>query len=303
MAYILRSNLTVNNPDLQSYTKFGVCNQEVGVLLADLEENDDDLVENEFLSLDNFVTTLKDNFIWDKMIDVYPLVGSKYTSAGIKLKSITTNRIMSSVNGLSDSDFDFSSGRILGKSAAGYVGENSKRFETGVEVSDLIATGVGFHAYCGSASGTGAEQPVMGTLQSSDITGLSTQMAWSVGGGQPRHSLSRVPYRNSAGFSNANSVHGYLASPSGGVSIVEKIYENGSLSTNNGERQMNITGTDATIGLFGRNPYTATGAGSDAQYGGLVRFACISQGGLSDSEVSLLHGAINSFITDMGRNA
>lgn len=310
MAYILRSNATVSDPDdkFPYYSRYGVTHKELATFMLDMESQGYVVTEGEFSALDDFITTLKSNLLWGKVHEVYPIIGNGLASSLVKLKTLEGGTIMSSLDGFNESHLEIVGGKVLGKKQTAATAAGSQpRVETGVTVASLLP-GAGFHFYCGNAQAADASymQPVIGALMHSSASGTSTQLAVDVTAAVDRSVFSASPINISAGYNNTPGIMGVVGRPNPtavGVSTYTDYYRNGIFLHSQLPRL--ISGdASVTLSLFGRNaPLTTHGTGTSTGYSGIVRFGCITDGFWTAAQVEILHDALTQVVTDLGKMA
>lgn len=308
MAHILKSNVAVNDADNRYayYTPYGVATQELSDYVSTLDETGYTMSQAEFNGFKTFIENLKDNLIWDKVYEVYPLFGKNLDGALTKLKSKNGISKLVAVDGFDNTMLEIVDGKVKGKAVTTISSSgNAPRLDTGLALSEVLPS-VGMHAYFGNAQDTGGSlwQPVMGVAAAQDGSNSAslTQLAVNTGLSQIGAAVSHANRASAETFTNTPSIIGYQGVPNQlNVSSKGVFYKNGIKTYAVGAVNTDISDTTATLALFGRNaPHASiTGAG----YSGIVRFACITSGYLDDSQVSILHNEISKLLVALNKNA
>lgn len=305
MAYILKSNTAVNDPDnrFEYYSDYGKTSKEVSRFLSNMSATGYEVTEPEFNALDAFVDNLKTADIWDKVYEVYPIMGKDTAGALVKLKAYEGGEIMTVMNGFDNSMLEIVNGKVIGKKATTPTNAgNAPMVNTGLSIGKIFPN-AGFHGYFGEAGTTGSSywQAVWGALLGT--TTRAAQFAVNLFENKQDTTLSSIhplPLINTMGLRGFNSVENEV-----GVSVKYKTYENGVASAFTTGRLADVGESPATkLALFGRNaPYTTNGAGTSTGYSGKVRFGCITSGYLSDSQMVTLYAEITTLLTALGKRA
>lgn len=313
MATILKSNTVVNNPDreFQYYTNRGITDKAMSDFLTGMESVGYDLTDAEYQAVKVFKDKLIAANVWDKIYEVYPLMGDSLESAAVKLKSVKVVK-MTPVDGLSMSHMQVRAGKLVGKAATAvpsYVG-NFPRYDTNLRPSDLADRYVGFHAYCGNAAevATPFAQPIMGTLlgrnnESTTLIGtlsVNTASKWAKGEYLGAGIQSTSAYVNTIGLLSAVTKPQSLD-----ISGKASIYHSGVKKEESVITSLvSAASVDmaTTFALFGQNKPL----GSTAQttgYSGTVRFGCITNGFMTDEDVATLNTEVVALMTKLGKVA
>ena len=307
MAHILKSNIAVNDPDnrFEYYSDYGKTSKEVSRFLSNMSATGYGVTKPEFDALNAFVNNLKTADIWDKVYEVYPIMGKNTAGTLVKLKAYEGGEIMTVMNGFDDSMLEIVNGKVLGKKVtAATTAGNKPMVNTGLSIGKIFPN-AGFHGYFGEAASVAASywQPVWGAILSVDTTraaqfavNSSENMQDTILGSSP----SRSPLINTMGLRGFNAVENEV-----GKSVKYKTYENGVASAFSMGLLANVGESPATkLALFGRNaPHTTNGAGTSTGYSGKVRFGCVTSGYLRDSQMTTLYAEITTLLTALGKKA
>lgn len=313
MATILKSNTVVNNPDreFKYYTKRGITDKALSDFLTGMESVGYDLTDAEYQAVKVFKDNLITADVWDKIYEVYPLMGNSLESAGVKLKSVS-NPVLTPVDGLNISHFQTVGGKIVGKSALvtpRYTG-NAPRFDTNLKFSELPNRHAGFHVYCGNApvGDTHFSQPVMGALlgKNNEQSQLVATLGVNVFASQYVARILTQAGAPTNGFSNGLGLLSYVSRPQvidvsakgvlyrAGVKIGE-----GAIALLESKDSYNA---DTTLGFLGHNkPIGSTAATTG--YSGAVRFGCITSGFMTDEDITTLNTEVVALMTKLGKVA
>ena len=310
MAYILKSNTTVADPDdrYEYYTRLGSASKEVAKYINTLELTGYVMSSTEFNALNNFVNNLKAGLVWDKVHEVYPLMGKDLNGAVIKLKTLMGGSVLSPLNGFNDSMLEVVNGKVLGKAiSTASTSGNQPMLETGVTVASLLPS-VGFHFYAGNAGSITASysQPLIGALTGTSTADNVTQLAVNTNQLEFSGALAQTERKSKTSYSNTKSVIGYVAAANVvNVSTRSTFYVNGIKKEEFAPVAISTTGDNSkTLAIFGRKAtLTGNGAGTSTNYSGVVRFGCITSGYLSDAQVAILHSEIGLLLTALGKTA
>lgn len=308
MAYILKSNVTVNDPDnrFEYYSDYGKTSKEISRFLSNMSATGYVVTKPEFTALNNFVENLKEASIWDKVYEVYPLMGKDTAGTLVKLKAYEGGEVMTVMNGFDDSMLEIVNGKVLGKkvTAASSAG-NAPMVNTGLSIGKIFPN-AGFHFYFGEALPLSASywQPVVGALLTSNAGGIAAQIAvnMSINEGDRALGSTKIvaPIDNSMALRGFNAIERVA-----GVSNQVKRYD-GTTKTDFSQGSNASVGAsgDTKLAIFGRNaPYTTNGAGTSTAYSGKVRFGCITSGYLSDSQMTTLYAEITTLLSSLGKLA
>lgn len=310
MAYILKSNVVVNDPEgrFEFYSKYGKAPKDVAKYVKDLEQSGYSVSVTEFNALRDFVNNLEQGMVWDKVREAYPIMGGNLEGASIKLKSLNSVFSMSPLNGFDKSRLEMVNGKVLGKKATPATSTgNQPMLNTHVKVSDL-GEDVGFHFYAGGVTNTGASiwQPLIGAITADSVSATRTELAVNIETSNITATLNTVPRSASASFVGSTGVIGGNISVNvAGVSNKSAHYFNGvetssttAVNTNNG------TDRSVELALFGRvAPNVPSQTGASTAYSGFVRFGCITSGNLTGEQTALLHREINKLMVALGKSA
>lgn len=308
MAYILKSNIAVNDPDnrFEYYSNYGKTSKEVVRFLSNMSATGYEVTKPEFTALNNFVENLKEAAIWDKVYEVYPIMGKDTAGTLVKLKAYEGGEIMTVMNGFNDSMLEIVDGKVIGKKVtAPTTAGNQPMVNTGLSIGKIFPN-AGFHFYFGEAESFGGSywQPVVGALLTSSVTGVSAQIAINTVNNEEDRALGTqkrtAPIDNSMGLRGFNAVEAVA-----GVSVKYKKYDGTTktdfLSPSNAS--VGVSG-DTKIAIFGRNaPHIENQAGASTGYTGKVRFGCITSGYLDDSQMTTLYAEITTLLTALGKIA
>lgn len=308
MAYILKSNTAVNDPDnrFEYYSDYGKTSKEVSRFLSNMSATGYVVTKPEFNALNAFVNNLKTADIWDKVFEVYPIMGKDTAGTLVKLKAYEGGEIMTVMNGFDDSMLEIVNGKVIGKKVtAATVAGNKPMVDTGLSIGKIFPN-AGFHGYFGEAASIAASywQPVWGAILGGESL-RTAQFAVNLTENQQDTTLgSSTPYRspliNTMGLRGFNAVEN-----TAGQSVKYKTYENGVASVFSSGVYASTGESPATkLALFGRNaPHTTSGTGSSTGYSGKVRFGCVTSGYLSDSQMVTLYAEITTLLTALGKKA
>lgn len=309
MAYILKSNIAVNDPDnrFEYYSDYGKTSKEVSRFLSNMSATGYVVAKPEFDALSAFVNNLKSADIWDKVYEVYPIMGKDTAGALVKLKAYEGGEIMTVMNGFDDSMLEIVNGKVIGKKATTPANTgNAPMVNTGLSIGKIFPN-AGFHFYFGEADTTGASywQPVIGAILGTSAATNTAQLAINQATGRLSGTLGSYSNREIA-FDNTMGLRGFNAVENvAGVSVKYKDYINGVATEFTSGALADVGESPATkLALFGRNaPHTTNTAGSSTGYSGKVRFGCVTSGYLSDSQMVMLYAEITTLLTALGKKA
>lgn len=308
MAYILKSNIAVNDPDnrFEYYSDYGKTSKEISRFLSNMSATGYVVAKPEFNALNAFVNNLKASDIWDKVYEVYPIMGKDTAGTLVKLKAYEGGEVMTVMNGFDDSMLEIVNGKVIGKKATTPSNAgNAPMVNTGLSIGKIFPN-AGFHFYFGEAGTSGSSywQPVIGAILGTTAATNTAQLAINQVTGRQSGSLGsttrEVTLDNTIGLRGFNAVENVA-----GVSVKYKDYINGVATEFTSGLTANVGESPATkLALFGRNaPHTTNGAGSSTGYSGKVRFGCVTSGYLSDSQMVTLYAEITTLITALGKKA
>ena len=308
MAYILKSNVSVNDPDnrFEYYSDYGKTNKEVARFLSNMSATGYMVTKPEFTALNNFVENLKEAAIWDKVYEVYPLMGKDTAGTLVKLKAYEGGEIMTVMNGFNDSMLEIVNGKVLGKKVTSATSQgNQPMVNTGLSIGKIFPN-AGFHFYFGESQPLAASywQPVVGALLTSSAGGIAAQIAVNMAINEDDRVLGSskiiAPINNSMALRGFNAIERVA-----GVSNQVKRYDGTTKTAFSQGSLASVGDSGATkIAIFGRNaPHTANGAGTSTSYSGKVRFGCVTSGYLDDNQMTTLYAEITTLLTALGKLA
>lgn len=309
MAYILKSNTAVNDPNnrFEYYSEYGKTSKEISRFLINMRATGYEVTKPEFDALSAFVNNLKSADIWDKVYEVYPIMGKDTAGTLVKLKAYEGGEIMTVMNGFDDSMLEIVNGKVIGKKVTAATSQgNQPMVNTGLSIGKIFPN-AGFHGYFGGAAAVAAGywQPVWGAILGKASTTALAQFAVNSsenvqGIALGSTILHRKPLIDTMGLRGFNAVENVA-----GVSVKYKTYENGVASEFGSGTLADVGESPATkLALFGRNaPHTTNGAGTSTGYSGKVRFGCVTSGYLSDSQMTTLYAEITTLLTALGKTA
>lgn len=308
MAYILKSNIAVNDPNnrFEYYSYYGKTSKEVSRFLSNMDATGYMVTKPEFDALNAFVNNLKSADIWDKVYEVYPIMGKNTAGALVKLKAYEGGEIMTAMNGFNDSMLEIVNGKVLGKKVtAATLAGNQPMVDTGLSIGKIFPN-AGFHFYFGEAASFAGSywQPVVGALLTSEASGITAQMAVNMSTNEDDRSLGTS--KLVAAVNNNMELRGFNAIERvAGVSVQVKRYDGATKTAFSAGVLASVGNSIATkIAIFGRNaPHTTNGAGTSTGYSGKVRFGCVTSGYLSDSQMTTLYAEITTLLTALGKKA
>lgn len=309
MAYILKSNTAVNDPDnrFEYYSDYGKTSKEVSRFLSNMSATGYVVTKPEFNALNAFVNNLETADIWDKVYEVYPIMGKDTAGTLVKLKAYEGGEIMTVMNGFDDSMLEIVNGKVLGKKVtAATTNGNQPMVNTGLSIGKIFPN-AGFHGYFGEAASIASSywQPVWGAVLGTDTTRTAQFAVNLTGTALQETSLGsiaehRSPLINTMGLRGFNSVENIA-----GQSVRYKTYENGVASAFTNGMYANVGESPTTeLALFGRNaPHTTNANATSTGYSGKVRFGCVTSGYLDDSQMVTLYAEITTLLTALGKTA
>lgn len=303
MAFVLRSNITVSDPNgkYPYYTRFGPSPGDVSRFMIALEAAGYDLTESEFFALKAFVEGLEDDGIYSRIHEIYPLMGNSIETAAIKLRGMISPGPMIPINGLSDDHLEIVDGRVVGKAASAPSLNGTRRFGTGVTVGSLMPA-CGFHILAGGGSG-GGRQPMLGTLVRADSLAFGAGVDVVDGTRLDGYYRSETKIGLAGGWTGAMALYSVVCEPNvtPGLSTRPTYYRDG---VRIGENSFSLISgaADAELAFFGRNSYGGqSGAGSDSGFSGKIRFGAITKGDLGSNAVSQLNDRVRTLAIALGK--
>lgn len=302
MAYILKSNVSINDPNdlINYYTKYGVTTPSTKIYLDDLESDGFVLDDNEGSAIVSFVRNLDNAGVWPKVRECYPFIGDSLSAVSLKLKSVTANRRMAALGGLSFSDFELVNGKSVGKNITTWASVDSKRFNTGLKISDLDDSWA-IHAYLGSIpiEASTNNLPLWGASQNEFATRSTVANFLNDGANAQEMRLSNQSDRIEHTTPSSMGPFVYQA-------VADKddasIYLNGALDFSSvfPSRQPGALPTNRDLHLFGQNGF-GTNENVTGHFPGKVRFFMLTDGNLTISEQDFIRNQTELLMSALGR--
>lgn len=304
MAIVLRSDQIATNPniDWKYLSPFGPTHQEVANYLNAIMARGFTPPEAAFVGLDQFVTELKELGLWAKVPEIMPLYGGDYEGVRTKLKG--DSPVMSSVNGDAIGNYEAVGGRYIGRNSISYTANNSPALGLGFNATQL-GQKWGFTAYLDSTTvpaDANNNRIVMGaSLNAGSVRQFEARLSYSAGHASVAMQVGSSS--NVAGGSSVASRTGVLrwkAEKTDSTSASYRTYDDGSFV-----HQGNLAYDEANswareVWLFAKNPFNPPDT-TTWGYNGKMRFAAFDDGTMSDEDVAVFSGAVQSLMAAMGK--
>lgn len=297
MALQLKSDKSVvNNGEFQYITDYGIASKEVASYFHALKSEGYTLTETEYNALTTFESGLKQNGIWDSMIEFMPMFGDTIDTQLYKLIYLNENKAIA-LNSLDEDNLDD------GKGIKWLSQQNSLARTANLKINPadiLSGNGIGSVVYyeTNPNQGTTSKRTFYGVSDTNTIGSNSVTLNITDAQGYLSDRTFNSQLNYNASFEGSNRVVTRNTWDVDKKTEVRSGYLNGSLvNDSTSEVQIlptNIQSKDIYLGCL-------NGASEAFSFYGSIRFFALHDGSFEASKVAVLDSLLEDFITDSGK--